>query len=288
MGFLPLAYVSSRLFGRYLVSLPYLNYGGPVASNASITRTLVERAVSLADELEVRHLELRNETAVEHPAINKQSTIKAHMRLDLPSSAAQLWDSLNPKVRNQVRKGQKSDLTVHWGREELLNEFYAVFSRNMRDLGTPVYGRSLFANILRFFPSESELCVVRAGTKPVAAAALAHGWGVTEVPSASSIREFNPSCANMLMYWNLLERAIQHGQQVFDFGRSSEDSNTFRFKRQWGAAPAPSIWQYVVREGDTADVRPENPRYQRLIGWWQKLPVGVSRLLGPPIVRGIP
>jgi hypothetical protein len=130
--------------------------------------------------------------------------------------------------------------------------------------------------------------VVRAAGRPVAGALLLHGQGVTEVPSASSLREFNHTCANMLMYWQLLERAIGRRQAVFDFGRSTVDSNTFRFKKQWGAAPEPATWQSYERTGSAGDVRPDNPRYQRWIGLWKRLPVSLTRLLGPAIVRGIP
>ena len=92
----------------------------------------------------------------------------------------------------------------------------------------------------------------------------------------------------MLMYWHLLERAVQKGQRIFDFGRSSPDSNTYRFKKQWGAKPIPAHWQYYLRAGDINDMRPENPRYQRLIRIWKRLPLGLTRLMGPWIVRGIP
>jgi FemAB-related protein (PEP-CTERM system-associated) len=187
-----------------------------------------------------------------------------------------------------VRKGQKSQLTVHWGGEDLLDDFYAVFSRNMRDLGTPVYGRDLFRSVLAVFPNQSELCVVRAGSQAVAAALLLHGWGITEVPSASSLREFNSSNANMLMYWHLLERAIGRGQSIFDFGRSTVDGNTFRFKAQWGAEPHTASWQHYVRRGSPLEMRPNHPKHQRRIRIWQRLPVGLTRLIGPAIVRGIP
>ncbi len=90
------------------------------------------------------------------------------------------------------------------------------------------------------------------------------------------------------MYWHLLERAIERGQQVFDFGRSSADSNTYRFKSQWGAQPHPAVWQYYVRQGSAGDMRPDNPKLQRRIRIWQRLPVWVTRLAGPPIIRGIP
>jgi len=287
-GYLALAHVSSLLFGRFLVSLPYVNYGGVVASDVATHKLLVDGAVRLADDLKVRYLELRHETALPHPALNHSRTDKVHMRLDLPATSQQLWDGLPSKVRNQIRKARKAELTVAWGSQDLLPEFYALFSHNMRDLGTPVYGKNLFANILFQFPKRAEICVVRAGKRPIAGALLLHGRNITEVPSASSLREFNHTCANMLLYWQLLERTVEGGQAVFDFGRSSKDSSTHKFKRQWGAVPIPAEWQYYLRCGNPAEAQKENPRYQKLIRIWQKLPVSLTRLLGPAIVRGIP
>ncbi len=287
-GVLPLAYVRSLLFGRFLVSLPYLNYGGVLADDAETADRLIEGAVELADRLRVRYLELRHESPLAHAALTARLSSKVHMRLALPATPGQLWDRLAAKVRNQVRKGQKSGLTVTWGREDRLAEFYDVFSENMRDLGTPVYGRGLFRALVQHFPERAEFCVVHAEGKPAAAGLLLHGWGVTEVPSASSLRRYNPTCANMLLYWHLLERAVQRGQQVFDFGRSTVDGNTYRFKKQWGAEPAAAEWQFHLRRGMVSDLRPENPRYQRFIRIWQRLPVALTRVFGPRIVRGIP
>jgi FemAB-related protein (PEP-CTERM system-associated) len=287
-GFLALCSIRSVLFGRYLVSLPYLNYGGPIADDPWVTARLIERAVDLAGRLDVRYLELRQVQAADHPALGHRATEKVHMRRELPATAGALWDSLSSKVRNHVRQGEKHDLTVAWGGVELLPEFHAVFSQNMRDLGTPSYGRALFQSVLRHFPDRSELCVVRGHGRTLAGALLLHGWGVTEVPSASSLRSHNHTNANSVMYWHLLERAIGRGQGVFDFGRSSRDSNTYKFKKQWGAAPSESIWQYHLRHGDIKAARPDNPRYQRLIRIWKRLPVPLTRCIGPLIVRGIP
>jgi FemAB-related protein (PEP-CTERM system-associated) len=287
-GFLPLAYIRGMLFGRFLVSLPYLNYGGVLADNEAIAGRLIDHAVRLADQLGVRYLELRHAHAAAHPALAHVRTDKVNMRLDLPGTPEKLLAQLDGKVRNQVRKGEKNGLSVSWGGGELLPSFYGVFSHNMRDLGTPVYGKRLFRAILNQFPQRAEICVVRAGDQPVAAAFVLHGWGVSEVPSASSLRRYNHTCANMLMYWHLLRRAIERGQDVFDFGRSSKDSNTHRFKKQWGAAPAPADWQYHIRAGNLDDMRNDNPRFQHLIRMWQFLPVRLTRWLGPAIVRGIP
>jgi len=287
-GILPLSFVHSWLFGKFLVSLPYVNSGGIVADDDFSARRLVDAAVKLADEKRVKYLELRHEKVLEHTAFNDRLSNKVHMRLALPATAGKLWDGLHAKVRNQVRKGQKNDLTAEWGGVTLLPAFYEVFSRNMRDLGTPVYGQSLFVAMLEQFPERVEFCVVRKEKQPIAAGLLLHGWGITEVPSASSLREFNATNANMLLYWNLLQRAVERGQSVFDFGRSTIDCNTYKFKKQWGAKQEPAEWQYYRRNGTVRDVRPDNPRYQQLIRWWQKLPLGVANLLGPHIVRGIP
>lgn len=268
--------------------MPYLNYGGVSADDAPTAARLVDRAVELADELRVRYLELRHEAPLDHERLSGKITDKVHMRLELPTASETLWKALPAKVRNQVRKGQKSGLAVAWGGQELLREFHAVFSENMRDLGTPCFGRSLFASMLKHFKDEAEVCVVRANGVAVASAVLLHGPGVTEVPSASSLRRYNSTCANMLMYWHLLERAVDRRQQVFDFGRSSRDGNTYRFKEQWGAKPGPAAWQYFVRLGQVSDMRPDNPRYQRMIRIWRLMPVMLTRWLGPVIVRGIP
>ncbi len=288
IGVLPLAFVKSTLFGRFLVSLPYVNSAGIITGDETAAAALISRAVGLADELNVRYLELRHEVGFEHPALTRQLTSKVHMRLALPSSSNELWSQLKSRPRNKVRKGEKQGFTVSWGSHELLEDFYAVFSRNMRDLGTPVFGRRLFRSILTHFSQKAELCVVRSGRQPVAAALLVHGNGVTEVPSASSLRSFNSANVNDLMYWHLLQRAIERGQRVFDFGRTTRDSNTFVFKKKWGARPEPAVWQYYVRKGDVAGMRPEGGKYDRMIRLWRRLPVGLTRLIGPRIVRGIP
>ncbi len=288
VGLLPLMHVKSLLFGSFLVSLPYINSAGVIADSDHIAARLIDDAVRLADRLNVQYLELRHEILIEHPKLTVTRTDKVHMRLELPANADALWNRFQPKVRNQIRKGEKQEFALCWGGAEQLDDFYAVFARNMRDLGTPVFSRRLFSAILSEFRDEAELCVLRDAHRPVAAALLLHGPGTTEVPSASALREYNSANANMWMYWQLLRRAVERGQAVFDFGRSSVDSGTYRFKKQWGAQPHAAVWQYHVRRGDVGELRPDNAKYRMMIRAWQKLPVWTSKLIGPPIVRGIP
>jgi len=288
VGVLPLAYVKSLLFGRFLVSLPFVSWAGVVAEDEVVARALIDRAVELADELDVRYLELRHELAQEHPALGHKMTSKVSMRLPLASSPEPVWKQLRSVVRTQVRKGEKSGLTVDWGGQELLGDFYHVFSHNMRDLGTPVFSRRLFESILSCFPDQAEFCVVRLEQKAIAAALVVHSRQITEAPSVGTLQAYRSTAANSFMYWQLIRRAIERGQAVFDFGRSTVDSSTFVFKRKWGAEPQPLVWQYYVRKGQVNDMRPDNGKYDRMINVWRRLPVGLTRIIGPAIVRGIP
>jgi FemAB-related protein (PEP-CTERM system-associated) len=287
-GLLPLCLVRSWLFGRFLVGLPYLNHGGVLADNVFATAALVRHAVELADQLAVRYLELRQRLNPVAPGLACGSGDKVTLDLALPNSTETLWRQLGSKVRNQIRKGMKNGLTIEWGRFDLLPDFYAIFCRNMRDLGTPVFGRQLFHSVLEQFPDRAELAIARIEGRAAATALVLHGWGITEVPSASVLRAYRSSNANMFLYWHVLERAVQRGQNHFDFGRSSQDSTTYRFKKQWGARAEKADWLYYLRKGDIGDMRRENPRYQPWIRLWQHLPLALTRLLGPPIVRGIP
>ncbi len=280
--------VKSHLFGKFLVSLPYVNTGGVWATELGAGLELVSSACELADRLDVRYLELRHEVKLEHPQLNFERHDKVHMRLALPGSDPELEKTFKSKLRNQIKKSLEYNLSVEWGSQNLLRDFYTVFARNMRDLGTPVFSARLFEAILKEFDDDAELCIIRRNRLPVAGALVVHRNGITEVPSASSLREHNVTNANMWMYRQLLSRAIQRGSQTFDFGRSSEDSGTYRFKAQWGAQPHPAIWQYYVRKGSAEDMRPDAGNKQKLVQIWKKLPVPVTRILGPHIVRGIP
>lgn len=288
VGWLPMVETHSVLFGRHLVSLPYLNESGVLCEDGAVAAALTARAGRLADERGARFVELRHRFPLDQPGLVAVRTDKVCMTLRLPGDEAALWDTLASKTRNQVRKGQQQPLSVRFGGAELLRAFYRVFAVNMRDLGSPVFPRRLFAAMLDQFAGEAELCVVDLNDQPVAAAVLIHHDGVTEVPSASSLRQFNPTCANMLMYWRLLGRAIARGSMRFEFGRSTIDSGTYRFKRQWGATPRPTGWQQLVLAADAKPITADDARFGRAVRVWRKLPVWLTRLAGPAIVKGIP
>lgn len=286
-GVLPLVLLRSRLFGRFLVSLPYLNYGGPCASEPSAGARLVEEAVRIARDERAANLELRLTVADGFSLRVKAS--KVSMRLELPAAADDLWKALASKLRNQVNRPIKEGMIARVGGEEELDSFHKVFSINMRDLGTPVYGRRFFANVLRAFPASTRICSIYHDGQPVASGLLVGFRGMLEIPWASSLRSMNRLAPNMLLYWSALKYACEAGYRVFDFGRSSPGGGTYRFKEQWGAKPLSLYWHYwLPRDEPLPDLNPANPKYRLAINIWKRLPVGVTRMLGPSIVKNIP
>jgi FemAB-related protein (PEP-CTERM system-associated) len=200
-----------------------------------------------------------------------------------------MWERLDRKVRNQIRKAQKSNLVATRGGAELLDEFYTVFARNMRDLGTPVYSRRLFEEVLRTFPTRASLHVVRLEGRAVASGLTFRTRDRVEVPWASSIRDFNSLCPNHLLYWSILECAEQEGADTLDFGRSTPGEGTFKFKEQWGARPVALHWEYcLLNGGPVPNTSPSNPKFRLMIETWKRLPLPVATWLGPSIVESIP
>lgn len=283
-GVLPMVHIKSLLFGSSLTSLPFLNYGGVIANSPETRDALIDAAQTVARDRNCGHIELRH-TARQFPDLPCKRH-KVAMRLGLRGS---MWDGFNHKLRNQIRKAEKSGLVVERGGEELVGDFYKVFARNMRDLGTPVYSKRLFREVLRVFPERAQLHVVRLKGQAVAAGLTYRTRTMVQLPWASSIRAFNSLCPNTLLYWDAIQFAMERFASVFDMGRSTPDEGTFKFKAQWGAEPLQLNWEYrLMMQGELPNVSPANPKYQRAIALWQKLPLAVTRSVGPMIVRTIP
>ena len=287
IGLLPLVLMESLIFGRFLVSLPFFNYGGVVANSAVVEQALVAQAMAIAGRERVQHMELRH---AEEKALGLVTrTHKVSLRLDLPKRASDLWAGFKAKLRNQIRKPQKEGFTARIGGIEDLDHFYRVFATNMRDLGTPVYPKRFFRAILQAFRDTTRICTTFLGDTPVAAGFLVSFRREMEIPWASSLRRYNSLSPNMLLYWTALSYACESGHERFDFGRSTPGGTTHRFKEQWGAKPVPLSWQYWLKDGNgLPNLSPDNARYQHAIRLWQRLPVRVANVVGPRVVKYLP
>jgi serine/alanine adding enzyme len=286
-GILPLVRVATPLFGRYHVSMPFLNYGGPLGSDDAVL-ALAAEAAERADRDGARLLELRS--AVELPVDLPVSHRKITVVLPLPAlgGTEAAWKALGTKLRAQVKRPQKEGVTVRFGPDQV-DPFFAVFAHHMRDLGTPTLPRKFFRAIADQFGDQAWFGCAWLGDVPIAAGA-GFRWGDEfEMTWASALTDYNRIAPNMALYWSFIERAVGQGITRFNFGRCTPGSGTHRFKRQWGAEDEPLWWyQHVPGGGEAATPSPDDSAYSWGPRIWKKLPLPLATALGPRIVRGIP
>ena len=284
-GVLPLVRVKSAIFGHYLVSMPFLNYGGPLGDAASVEQLAAE-AVRLADRQKVKLLELRSRIPLPLPL--PVSHRKITVVLDLPAMGEELFKQIPAKVRSQVRRPQKEGVTVRIGTDQV-SPFFTVFARHMRDLGTPALPLLFFETIARVFPGDAWFGCAYLNDQPIACGAGFTWGGEFEMTWASSLSAHNRIAPNMLLYWSFMERAIEQKLQVFNFGRCTPESGTHRFKRQWGSRDETLHWYQHTRGNQVASTpSPDDGAFSWGPRIWKRLPLPLATALGPRIVQYIP
>jgi FemAB-related protein (PEP-CTERM system-associated) len=284
VGVLPLAQVKSWFFGDALVSLPFLAYGGVVATDAHAETLLIESACRYAKDLRVDYLEIRNQrvSGRDWPVNSKYVTFSK--RIDKDSTA--LLAEIPRKQRAMVRKGISAGLeaVIENDTENLYRSMLAC----KRNLGTPFFDRSYFDDILETFGDSVEILSVRMARETVCSV-MSFRFRNEILPyygGGGVLARDNKG--NDFMYWSVMERASRNGIEIFDYGRSMIGSGAYRFKKHWGFDPAPLFYEYFMVGGkDVPNLNPSNPRYRPMILAWKRLPLRVAAQLGPPIARRI-
>ncbi len=319
VGILPLVHMKDLVFGNRLVSIPYFDHGGIIADSGGGENALIQSALSLADKLKARSVELRQTEAwTITPSENDQNampkisegeltykggndaspakwylkTHKVRMVLELPDSSEELMASFKSKLRSQIRRPQKAGFTDKVGGVDLLDDFYEVFSTNMRDLGSPVHSKKFIQSVLHCFSDHAKIVMVYHHREPIAGSVVFKFKQLMANPWASALRRYSKDSPNMLLYWRALVHAIENGCRYFDFGRSTPMEGTYRFKSQWGAKPLPMFW-YTLRFGElgTDGAAGEDPvtgkKRAMVEDLWRKMPLSVTRFVGPLIRKHI-
>jgi FemAB-related protein (PEP-CTERM system-associated) len=284
IGILPVGHIKSRLFGNSLVSNPFCVYGGAVAASDDVRRALEQFAVELGRELQVDYLELRNREASGSGRPTKGLYVTFRKSLD-PDPENNL-SAVPRKQRAMIRKGISAGLKSV--RDPGVDRLYDAYAESVRNLGTPVFPKRYFEILKAVFGNSCEILSVEHGGKVVASVmnfyfrneVLPYYGGGTD--AARDLK------ANDFMYWEVMRRAVENGVRVFDYGRSKEGTGSYRFKTHWGFEPEPLHYEYeLINARSVPDINPLNPKYRLFIAAWQKLPLPVSKIVGPLLSRSL-
>lgn len=287
-GILPMVEQSSPMFGHFLSSVPFFSYGGLLVAKDEARDALARAAAELGRQRGVKHVELRH-TGDEVTLAWPVREDKVSMVLPLPATESELAKALGSKLRSQIKRAERESPEIAWGGEGLLDEFHAIYSEVMRDLGTPGQPLKFFRAYWKALGNRSQVLIVRReGVVQASAILVRHGDRI-EVPWAAAGAAAKRGALNMRMYWELLRRCVAEGAPAFDFGRSTVDSGTYRFKAQWGAQPVQLRWHYWLANGGAPPVlNPHNPKYALMTATWKRLPIWATKLVGPAIIRSLP
>lgn len=286
VGAMPVARVKSLLFGDHLVSLPFINGGGPVGTPEAVS-AILDQVRKDAGDVGVDVLEVR--TAQELAGPWRPEVRKITVKKTLPATTDELWqEGIRSKVRSQIRRPQREGCSVKVGRSEV-HAFYDVYATNMRDLGTPVLPLRFFEAVNERLADMAVFATVRLEGQPLAAGCGFMWRDQFEITWASSLRSHNRIAPNMLLYWGLMEYALsERNATVFDFGRCTEGSTTHRFKKQWGTSDVPLPWLAWARRKGNGLPKATDPKFQLATRVWSRLPLPVANRVGPLLSTRIP
>lgn len=284
-GILPLTLVRTRLFGASLISNAFTVYGGPVATDEESLMALERAAIDLMDQLRVPVLEFRacSDTRSDW---YKRDDLYVTFRKALDPSPERNMKAIPRKQRAMVRKGGQNGLRSEIDAD--IDRFYAVYSESYRNLGTPVFPRSLFALLRQYFRESCDIVTILHGDFAVASVMSFYFRDEVLPYYGGGTAMARRLAANDFMYWEVMRRACERGYRRFDFGRSKRDTGSYAFKCNWGFEPTPLTYQFQLAPGQKIpELNPLNPKLRPFIALWKRLPVGIANRIGPHIVRGL-
>jgi len=246
VGVLPVVFIQSKMFGRILSSMPFLNFGGVLGDNGEVENSLIQESRKLLNANSADYFEFRHTHKV--ASLNHTQEHKVSMVVELQSDTEILWNGFHTKHRTDVRKALKQDFSIKKGSSELLKDFYQLISRGWRDLGTPLYDFPFFERIFKFLAENVEIYVVYSDDKPVATAFNGLLNDTVEGMWTYSLPEYRNQNLNYFLYWEMIRQSGIRGYKYFHLGRSTKDSGAVFFKKKWNAAPQQLYWQYLLPE----------------------------------------
>jgi FemAB-related protein (PEP-CTERM system-associated) len=288
-GWLALVRVKHLIFGDYLTTSPFGSYGGFAYSSLTSRDALLEKALSLGNELGVEYLNVRFDSEEEPPAGWTQHPVYATYLVDLLPGPSQLMSAYSSDHRNHIRKSLRKGFSIKFGHLDLLDHAYEALARSMHELGSPYHNKAYLRTMSQSLGDALEFAVVVGPQGELAGAGVFILQGDTATNlHANILHRFRSDYAGEFLYWSVIEHYCSKGLKVFDLGRSLIGSGNEVFKMKWKPRKKMLAYWYALMPGhQLPELNQKNPKFQFAIQVWKHLPAFAVRLLGPSLIKGL-
>jgi hypothetical protein len=269
------------------VSLPFVNQVDVCADTPELAEHILATIPQMQQTLALAELEIRLKTQDVDRKLWRANFDNYTFVLPLLSDEEQTLAQASPGCRNHVRKTYKNNWFAVSFEHSRLTEFYEVYVRRMKQLGSPAPGLEFFQRFFTYLPeSAALLTVLDQQTGKVIGGMLLLKSPADQTlyyPYGANLIEYNHHYLNNFMYWEAAKYGIRCGLKSLDLGRSQTDSGTYRYKSQWGAQP---VQLRYLRYGSTAGAVSTNDRetFRYAIALWKRLPRSLTDPLGRKVI----
>jgi FemAB-related protein (PEP-CTERM system-associated) len=287
-GLLPLTHVRSRLFGDALVSSGFAVGGGILATSELAFKLLEDAARHYAVDLSCPRIELRGGRAPAYWSIDDQTYVGFDRPLAKDDEAELL--AIPRKARAEVRKAISFELETRVGASKQdLADHFSAYSESVRNLGTPVFPKALFAAVLKEFGNAADILTVCKDGKAVSSVLSLYHNGTVMPYWGGGTREARHLRANEYSYYALMCHArARKGCTHFDFGRSKVGTGAASFKKNMGFEGKPLAYgKWQASGAEQRDINPQSGQFQARVELWKKLPLWLANKVGPHIAKGL-
>lgn len=286
VGILPLVEIKSRLFGHALISTAFSIGGGVAALDDEAAAALDAEALKLLGETGADYLEYRRPPRP-HDEWTQKLDLYANFSRPMLEDEDEDLKQIPRKQRAVVRKALKNE-ALEVRIDQSVDDFFALYSLNVRNLGTPVFPRRFFGSLMETFGNDCEVLTVTVDGRPISSVMSFYFRDAVMPYFTGSHVDARRLGSNDFMYWHVMRRAVAKGYRTFDFGRSKAGTGPYAFKKNWGFEPEPIVHEFVLKDGtQMPELNPLNPKYALMVATWKRLPLPVANFIGPLVVRNI-
>ncbi len=270
------------------ISLPFVNYVDICATSEEAFQYALTSLGKLKNSCKLDYLELRLKDQEAGTGSWKQKLSNVTFTLPLFDSEAEVLALSTASNRNHIRKVYKNERFTSSFDPSYLDDFYQVYVRRMKQLGSPAPAIEFFRSFFDYLPNHTFLLTVHSRESQSVVGGmlllLSPANKTVYYPYGANLIQYNHQYLNNFMYWEAVKFGIRQGMKHLDLGRSPIGSGTFTYKSQWGAKAEP-LKYLAYDDGSGGSSQPDKNDLQIFVELWKKMPAWITDRAGKYLIK---